>query len=208
MNELVTFKGNNTGLNLIIDKDANFEQIQDALERKLASCPNFFEPNTILTLKDSNFTSEQKNILTSILKQYTLCLKFTTDDGINPTTNKNKHALDEKPLEDLIINRTIRGGEEIIYKGSIIIHGNVNPGAKIIAGGNINIFGSCRGFVHAGAYGNLNSYIIADQLSPLQIRIAHLIARAPDNGDDTSVNPVTEKAKICDEHIILEPFHR
>lgn len=208
MNELVTFKGNNTGLNLIINQDASFEQIQDALEKKLASCPNFFEPNTILTLKDSNFTSEQKDILTSILKQYTLCLKFSTDDSTNSITNSTTKNIDTKSIEDLIINRTIRGGEEIIYKGSIIIHGNVNPGAKVIAGGNIDILGTCRGFVHAGAYGNLDSYIIADHLLPLQIRIAHLVARAPDNGDDGSIIPLTEKARICDEHIILEPFQR
>ena len=31
-------------------------------------------------------------------------------------------------------------------------------------------------------------YIIADKLSPLQIRIAHLIARAPDNSENITDN--------------------
>lgn len=95
-------------------------------------------------------------------------------------------------------------------KGSIVIEGNVNPGAKIIAGGNIDIHGHCRGIVYAGAYGDINSYIIADKLSPLQIRIAHLIARAPDNSENITDNKSStpEKAIICDNTIILEPFNR
>ena len=184
MNELITFKGSNDGLILVITKKANFNQIKEALSKKLASCSNFFESNTTILLKDDKFSQEEQNILADILKQYQLNLKIV--------------AVDKR-------------GEEIFSKGSIVIEGNVNPGAKIIAGGNIDIHGHCRGIVYAGAYGDINSYIIADKLSPLQIRIAHLIARAPDNSEsitDNKKSSTPEKAIICDNTIILEPFNR
>ena len=36
MNELITFKGSNDGLILVITKKANFNQIKEALSKKLA----------------------------------------------------------------------------------------------------------------------------------------------------------------------------
>lgn len=204
MNELITFKGSNDGLILVITKKANFNQIKEALSKKLASCSNFFEANTTILLKDDKFSQEEQNILADILKQYQLNLKIVSVDK----TATNQHCSAQNP--PLIIKRTVRGGEEIFSKGSIVIEGNVNPGAKIIAGGNIDIHGHCRGIVYAGAYGDINSYIIADKLSPLQIRIAHLIARAPDNSENITDNKSStpEKAIICDNTIILEPFNR
>lgn len=202
MNELITFKGSNNGLHLIIDRQADFSKIQEALQQKLASCPNFFENNTIITLEDNDFSDDKKTILINIFKQYHLNLKFISPEEIKIQQQAKKLA------ENLVIKRTIRGGEEIFAKGSIIIYGNVNPGAKIIAGGNIDIHGHCRGIVQAGIYGDINSYIIADKLSPLQIRIAHLIARAPDNQDDNASNTHTEKAMIRENNIVLEPYQR
>ena len=74
----------------------------------------------------------------------------------------------------MVIEQTVRGGQEIIYDGSILVKGNVNPGAQVIAGGNIEIEGTCRGLVHAGAYGDMNAMITARRMRALQIRIASL----------------------------------
>ena len=204
MKELITFKGSNHGLNLVIDKQADFDQIQEAIKQKLASCPNFFEPNTILFLEDRSFSNKEKEILVNIFNQYRLTLKILSVDELKQIMSTSEKL----SMKDMIIERTVRGGEEIICKGSIIIQGNVNPGAKIIAGGNIDVHGHCRGIVHAGAYGDSNAYIIADNLSPLQIRIAQLIARAPDNTDDDKRDICTEKAMVKDNNIVLEPYVR
>ena len=197
MNELITFKGTNKGLQVLIDKSLDFAQLQEALHKKLASCTNFFTPDTVLSLEDLPFSREEKSVLINIFQAYQLKLKIIA-----------KQEPAKKPsLPDKIINRTIRGGEEVTYKGSIVIYGNVNPGAKIIAGGNIDIHGSCRGVVHAGAFGNSDTCISADKLMPLQIRIAGFIARSPDDNDDSS-SKGTEKAVIKNGNIILEPFER
>lgn len=201
MNSLIKIKGNNNGLLLIIDNvNIDFEQIKQAVRQKLSSCAHFFEPDTVITLNNKTFSQSQQQDLNQIFKQYNLILK------IGELTAKKVVPINHP---DKIIKRTIRGGEEIVYKGSIIIHGNINPGAKVVAGGNIDVHGHCRGIVHAGAFGDEKAFIIADMLSPLQIRIGKLISRAPDNIDTISAhNPFTEKAMVKDGNIVLEPFKR
>ena len=105
----------------------------------------------------------------------------------------------------VVINKTLRGGQEIQTESSVLVCGNVNPGAQIIAGGSIDIRGTCRGMVHAGAYVNSKAFIIADHLMPTQIRIANLIARSPDVMERTDK---AERASIKDGRIVIEPIER
>ncbi len=104
-----------------------------------------------------------------------------------------------------VINRTVRNGEEINSPGSVMICGNVNPGAKIVAVGSIDVRGKCRGIVHAGATGDYQAFVVADRLMPMQICIANLIARSPDNPE---ASEYAEKAYIKDGQIIIEPIER
>ena len=105
----------------------------------------------------------------------------------------------------LVVNKTLRGGQEIRTKSSVLVCGNVNPGAQIIAGGSIDVRGICRGMVHAGAYGDTSAIVVADHLMPTQIRIASFIARSPDNMDMTEK---AERASIKDGQIVIEPIER
>lgn len=203
MDKLITFKGNNKSLQLLVDKNASFVQVHQALVDKLSASVNFFVKNTQIYWENPAFPKHQQQILTSLFKKYHLLLEIKATESVEKVS---QDIVEELP--DKFINRTIRGGEEICYKGSIVIVGNVNPGAKIVAGGNIDIHGSCRGVVHAGAFGNSNAFIVADKLAPLQIRIADYIARSPDNADEFVESNVTEKAMIKDGNIILEPFIR
>ena len=114
-------------------------------------------------------------------------------------------AAELKAQEMVVVNRTIRGGQEIKTKSSVMICGNVNPGAQIIAGGSIDIRGTCRGMVHAGAYGDNTAFIIADHLMPTQIRISNLIARSPDKMEMTER---AERAFIKNGQIVIEPIER
>ena len=107
--------------------------------------------------------------------------------------------------EMLVVNKTVRGGQEIRTKSSVLVCGNVNPGAQIIAGGSIDVRGICRGMVHAGAFGDTSAIVVADHLMPTQIRIASFIARSPDHMDMTEK---AERASIKDGQIVIEPIER
>ena len=112
---------------------------------------------------------------------------------------------ENKVQEMVVVNRTLRGGQEIRTESSVMVCGNVNPGAQIIAGGSIDIRGTCRGMVHAGAFGDSTAFIIADHLMPTQIRISNLIARSPDEMEKTER---AERAFIKEGRIVIEPIER
>lgn len=80
----------------------------------------------------------------------------------------------------LYLRQTLRSGQCLSHKGHLVIIGDVNPGAEVIAEGDITIWGVLRGVAHAGVGGNTAAEIRALRFDPLQLRIAHAIARAPD----------------------------
>jgi septum site-determining protein MinC len=90
----------------------------------------------------------------------------------------------------------------VSYDGNIIVIGDVNPGAEISAGGNVIVMGKLRGMVHAGKFGNKETYIIASKLIPTQIRIANIIARAPEDDHIDELKP--EIAHIVSGHMSIE----
>jgi septum site-determining protein MinC len=80
----------------------------------------------------------------------------------------------------LYLKQTLRSGQAVSHKGHLVIIGDVNPGAEVIAEGDITIWGALRGIAHAGVGGNINAEIRALRFDPIQLRIAHAIARSPD----------------------------
>ncbi len=80
----------------------------------------------------------------------------------------------------LYLRQTLRSGQTVSHKGHLVIVGDVNPGAEVVADGDITVWGALRGIAHAGMSGNTQAEIRALRLEPIQIRIAHAIARAPD----------------------------
>jgi septum site-determining protein MinC len=80
----------------------------------------------------------------------------------------------------LYLRQTLRSGQSVSHKGHLVIVGDVNPGAEVMAEGDITIWGALRGMAHAGIAGNTSSEIRALKFDPIQLRIAHAIARSPD----------------------------
>lgn len=103
--------------------------------------------------------------------------------------------------EVLTIQRTVRNGQQINHPGTVVVLGDVNPGSEIVAGGDIIIYGSCRGIVQAGVPDYQEATITATKLMATQIRIAHIVARSPDNRE---VPEHAERAMIQDGKILIE----
>ena len=105
------------------------------------------------------------------------------------------------------ITNTIRSGQLIEFNGNIVIIGDVNPGGELSAKGNIVVLGTLRGMAYAGNDGNQEAIVAAFKLNPMQLRIAHLITRKPDNDDDElNLLREPEVARIYDEAIIIESY--
>lgn len=205
MSEDVVFKGSRSGLELVFNEAAEFSSIIEQLKVKLDSAIHFFGKGTTVNVAAEKITKEQESELHLLFRRYGLTLKAVDLSAHRAVSKKKAAQEDPFPEEPTVINKTVRGGQEVICNGSVVIYGNVNPGAKIIAGGNIFIRGACRGIVHAGAFGDYGAIIIAKRMLAMQIRIANLVARAPDKIEKAEC---TECACIRDGSIMIEPVNR
>lgn len=109
-------------------------------------------------------------------------------------------GLKEGPTQ--FVRGTMRSGRSVVFKGNVVVLGDVNPGAEIIADGNIVVMGHLRGVAHAGANGNHEAYVCANQLNPTQLRIGKLITRPPDETDGAD----PEIAIVKGDMIVIEPY--
>jgi septum site-determining protein MinC len=215
--DIVKIKGTSLGLQLSFAPEASFEAVRENLKAKLESGTTFFLRGTLVLIPRDVFMGSERDELQRLFHDYGLiCRTQKTESKPEEKREMQPAAQPEpvqpssqpeelKPQEMVVINKTLRGGQEIRTKSSVLVCGNVNPGAQIIAGGSIDIRGTCRGLVHAGAYGDSTAFIIADHLMPTQIRIANLIARSP---DEMEKNDRAERASIKDGQIVIEPIER
>ncbi len=100
------------------------------------------------------------------------------------------------------VNATLRSGNEIDFDGHVVVLGDVKKGAQIIATGSIVVWGRLQGTAVAGADGDESAVICALDLSPRQLNIAGILARAPER-DGT---PEPEMAYIKDGQILADPW--
>lgn len=221
--EIVKLKGNRGGLQLVFAPNADFESIQDDIQRKLEEGSRFFRRGTEIQIAPGVLSEANEAVLRKLFHRHGVL--FRVEEPVEPPPRpktEQKPAAPPKPKPEpiveppkaipsmdepqmLVVNRTIRSGQEIKTPGSVMICGNVNPGAQIIAGGSIDIRGACKGLVHAGAYGDTSAFIVADQLMPTQIRIADRIAQPPENMKKPQA---AERASIKDGKIVIEPMER
>ncbi len=128
--------------------------------------------------------------------------------AIGLTTRLHLNAAAEptpKPLasSDLVIQRgTLRSGDHLQVEGTALVLGDVNPGARVSAGGDVLVWGRLRGVAHAGCHGDSGARIVALQLRPLQLRIAEVIARGP---EDSPPPGFCEQARLVDGLIRIDP---
>ena len=117
---------------------------------------------------------------------------------------KNKLILLEKINKDDILHEgTLRSGDRISSNGNLCIIGDVNPGAIVSAKKNIYVWGKLLGIAFAGRGGDIKSSIASLYLSPLQLRIADVIAIGP---KDKPKNFYPEIAVIDKETINIKPL--
>lgn len=113
-------------------------------------------------------------------------------------------AVEAHHCETIVHRGTLRGGQAIHQRGSIVVLGDVNPGAELIATGDIIVIGALRGNAHAGAQGDTGACVFALDLSPTQLRVGRHIAVAPDGERRRATIP--ELARVEDDRIVIVPY--
>ena len=119
--------------------------------------------------------AKQHNIAFSILPedQASTRVKAVTEAQIPQITKKEKLTSSASALPTLVIDRTIRTGQQVYAeKSDLIVLGLVSEGAEIIADGNIHIYGPLRGRALAGAAGNKDTRIFAQSMQAELVSVA------------------------------------
>lgn len=119
--------------------------------------------------------AKQHNIAFSILpeEQASARVKTVTEAQIPQITEQEKFTSSASALPTLVIDRTIRTGQQVYAeKSDLIVLGLVSEGAEIIADGNIHIYGPLRGRALAGAAGNKDTRIFAQSMQAELVSVA------------------------------------
>lgn len=195
----------------IIDKDAATERLFEACINKAEETAPVQEtvelPDTDTTLAEEENTIDSS---TAIHAHADINVVGSVDN-----LNTAKHPY-EVTSDDLghFYRGTVRSGQSIEFASSIVIIGDVNPGAKIVAKGNIIIIGSLKGSAYAGVNGKPNSFIIALDMDPMQLRIGEFYARSPDSAKGKlfkkkkQSNKEMQIAFLENNNIYIEPINR
>lgn len=104
-----------------------------------------------------------------------------------------------------IYDGSLRSGNKIEYEGTVIILGDLNAGAEVISGENVIVLGILRGLAHAGASGNREAIIVAEQIDAPQLRIADIVKEMEKNdGEIEQERTIKKRAYVKSSQIILE----
>ncbi len=196
----IEFKGTRHGLMIYIKPDYDFYTVKEHLIRKMEKTQSFFRGANIFEIKGDMLSCEQKIELENIMA--TRYEMYVT----KPACSSDKKEIFDGIIEGKakFIRGTIRSGQKVDYGGNVVILGDVNPGAQVTAMGNIIVMGSLRGIAHAGSNGNSEACVAALYLDPTQLRIADVIARAPDGNYEKPKSP--ELARIKENMVYIEPY--
>ncbi|BAZ27882.1 septum formation inhibitor MinC [Cylindrospermum sp. NIES-4074] len=180
--------------------EMSWSEIWQQMRQRLNAGDRLRTPNTSVHLvaKDRLLDARQLQELAEILTEVQLQLKSVATsrrqtaiaavtsgysvEQLQPETSLNSESkATPAPLADaLYLEMTVRSGAEIRHAGTVIILGDLNPGGIVVADGDILVWGRLRGVAHAGAGGNRECLIMALQMEPTQLRIADVVARAPE----------------------------
>ena len=184
-----------------------FSSIKEPLKVKIFAINKLINSHKLSTFKN-NFhkfnicsLSVYSNTIETIIAGKSLKINstFAREQEI-----KNKlYLLESNNKEDTLHEGTVRSGDRISSNGNLCVIGDVNPGAIISAKKNIYVWGKLLGIAFAGNGGNKNAYITSLYLSPLQLRIADVVAIGP---KEKPKNNYPEIAVVNKQTIDIRPY--
>lgn len=180
----VAVKGIKGGLLFIIDEHCIHNEL-------IAHLSGMFhgELSTMFSGPETNVYVDYGNRLMSIQETRDLITLFIEKEnfilrefGAHTTARRSLFYNHSKEQDsEHIFKGTVRAGQQLVFQGDVVIIGDINPGGEVAATGDVYVLGRLRGIVHAGMDGDESAIIAAAEFSPMQLRIADWISRAPES---------------------------
>lgn len=213
MNNSVMIKGNKYGIIVVLSSDVPFEELKLQIAEKFKESSKFFEnAKMAISFEGRKLTNEEQKDVLDIISENTDMHIVCVMDNDTDKEEAFRQTVEQKLME--LSNNTgqfykgiLRSGASLEFETSVVIIGDVNHGARVVSKGNIIVLGSLKGTAFAGATGNTNSFVVALDMSPTQIRIADTIARAPDKPAKDEVKE-PKIAFLEEGNIYIEPLNK
>lgn len=211
--ELVEFKGNKRGIIVNIKRKVSFDEVKQNIIDRLESSVGFFNGAKICSINCDYLTDIQiieiKHDITSKFD-----VEFVEEQEIEEINNfQTKYVNNLRSGEniefegDVVVLSDMKSGSQVSSTSNVVIMGDISSGARIVARGNVIVMGRVKGFIHAGANGNDNAYVVANDLDPKILRISNNMAEAPDDDyydKEKKINP--EIAFVSNGRIVIESY--
>ena len=192
---------------VIIKIEENVEQreIISSLRKKIVELKNLYKDDkTPILVTGKVLKNREMDEIQAIIKKFiNVQIEFDSPKELGLHGIKKTFYKEVATSETKFHKGSLRSGQRLEFDGSIVIIGDVNAGAEVIASENIVILGILRGLAHAGAKGNKDAIIEAEEIEAVQIRIADKIKEIEKN--EESIKKIKTSAYINDnDEIILE----
>lgn len=115
-------------------------------------------------------------------------------------------AVPAQAAPTVYVDKPLRSGQQVYAKGAdLVVLAAVNHGAEVIADGSIHVYAPLRGKAIAGARGNAQARIFAQQLEAELIAIAG-IYRTSENPLPDNVRGKSAQVRLDGEKLLMEPL--
>jgi septum site-determining protein MinC len=111
-------------------------------------------------------------------------------------------SIGSSPASTLALQRSLRSGQRVEYRGDVVISGHVNDGAEVLASGSITVLGRLSGLVHAGYEGDESAVVVARCMEATQVRIGGRIGSV--EKDETSCRGKNVIVSVRDGAVLIE----
>jgi len=228
LQNIVTIKGKENGLEITLSEKATYPVIREELIQKLIKNKNFFkDSNTKVVIRGKQLSEAQRKEIkrvfsmdygindvlygdeADLLREVELSIESAPEPKLYETSGGTDDEDIDQPsssyhdTQSLFINSTVRSGQRIECEGDIVVIGDINPGGEVIAGGNIAVFGKLRGLVHAGCSGRTDVCVAAVYMMPKQLRVSGRVVTFP---EDREFPEYPEVAELKNGKVVIRPL--
>lgn len=209
MDNSVVIKGNKNGIVIVLDPELPFEALKERCAQKFIDSSKFLgDCKTAISFEGRSLSAAEELELLDVIRENSKLDVVCVLDKDDSKSKSFEDAINEKLMDysgnvARFYKGNLRSGQVLEMDTSVIVIGDVNPGASVVSNGNIIVLGSLKGTAYAGASGNINAFVLALDMMPIQIRISDVIARSPDKPDKQSAAE-TKIAYLEDGRIYTE----
>ncbi len=202
MQDAAVLKGTNDGYEIILDDEAELNEIFASLRRLLDNLKNqtaITHPQSIAFDIQTGFrlwSADNRSEIEKIFADYPLfSVHKITSEVI--TKNESARILEQESVH--VIDRVIRNGQEIVIQGDVLFLGKIHEGGKLLVGGNIYVLGDVQGVIQAGFPDFEDKMIIGDVHNAQQVRIGEQYEILDDTTQTITENTVVY---VNDLHVL------